>query len=55
MTTSEQVLTEIPCTQGVLLLGVLQQVRKDAIGFFLRAGTEHPEMVRVDLEPARFC
>lgn len=45
---------DIPRTLGVPVLGVLPQVWRDPLGFFLRSGTQHPEIVRLDMGPARF-
>ncbi len=45
---------EIPQTEGLPFLGALPQVWKDMLGFFLRSGVEHPELVRIDLGPVRF-
>ena len=53
MSITERVTTEIPRVPGIPVLGSLPRVWKDILGFFLSAGTEHPEMVRIDMGPAR--
>lgn len=52
MSQTEQMETRIPRAMGVPILGVFPQVWKDPLKFFLRAGTENPEIVRIDMGPA---
>lgn len=54
MTTTEPITTRaIPRIGGAPILGALPQLWKDTLGFFLRAGVEHPEIVRIELGPSR--
>jgi cytochrome P450 len=48
-----QELLTVPRPDGLPILGVLPQVWKDTLGFFLRSGTAHPDVVRLDFGPAR--
>jgi cytochrome P450 len=44
----------MPRAAGVPFLGVLPQVWRDTLGFFLKAGTENPGIVQLNMGPARF-
>lgn len=41
-----------PRLAGVPILGILPKLWQDPLGIFLKAGTEHPHIVRLDLGPA---
>jgi cytochrome P450 len=51
---NKQTTLPIPRPEGVPVLGLLPQVWKDTLGLFLRSGIEHPDMVQIDIGPARF-
>jgi cytochrome P450 len=43
----------IPSPAGLPILGVLPQVWKDTLGFFLQSGIENPDVVRLDFGPSK--
>ena len=53
MTTKESEVRNMPRISGVPIIGALPSLWKDTLGFFLRAGTEHPHIVKIELGPSR--